>query len=207
MPRDGTATRTRIMDAAEALILDQGFAASSVDRIIEQAEITKGAFFYHFASKSELALALVERFAEADRRHLEEGLDRAEAACRDPGAQVLHFVDGFIGEAESLTEPFPGCLFASYCYQSELFDRPIHEVIREAMNAWRRRLGAKFAEVIAVHPPAAPVDPAGLADMMTVIFEGAFIMSKVRRDPAVVAEHLRHYRRYLELLFPAAAET
>jgi TetR/AcrR family transcriptional repressor of nem operon len=202
MPRDGTATRNRIMDTAEALILDQGFAATSVDRIIDRAGITKGAFFYHFASKRALALALVERFAYADRGTLENGLARAEAETADPREQVLRFVDGFIEEAEALTEPYPGCLFASYCYQAELFDARTHEVIRNAMDAWRQQLGAKFDQLMQVCPPAAPVEPAELADLITVIFEGAFIVSKTRRDPAAVAGHLRHYRQYLALLFP-----
>jgi hypothetical protein len=37
--------------------------------------------------------------------------------------------------------------------------------------------------------------------MITVIFEGAFILSKTLGSPAVVARQLRHFRNYLELLY------
>ena len=40
-----------------------------------------------------------------------------------------------------------------------------------------------------------------LADQITVVFEGAYIVSKVMAEPEVVAAQLTHQRTYLELLF------
>ena len=79
MPRDGTVTRDRILDSAERLIIDRGFAATTVDAILADAGTTKGAFFHHFASKAELARSLVERYAAADIAALEDFMMRAEA--------------------------------------------------------------------------------------------------------------------------------
>ena len=92
MPRDGSTTRTAIMDAAEGLILETGFAATSVDRVIERAGITKGTFFYHFNSKAALAQALVERYAALDLGNLDDKMTRAEKLARDPVQQLLLFV-------------------------------------------------------------------------------------------------------------------
>lgn len=208
MPRDGSETKTRIMDCAEALILDKGFNASSIDQIIERAGITKGTFFYHFTNKGDLAYALVERFAQADTAHLNEKMDRAEKLSRDPLQQVLIFIGLFLEEAEQLTEPYPGCLFASYVQEAQLFDERTLSVIEDAMLRWRERVGAKFEAVIAAYPPRRPVSAQSLADMITVVFEGAFVFSKMMGEAGTVAEHLAHYRNYLELLFlpePGAA--
>lgn len=205
MARNAGATKTSIMDAAEALILNQGFAATSVDRIIEEAGITKGTFFYHYATKADLALALVERFAEADLAHLAKGLARAEELSRDPLQQVLIFVGLFREELGQLTEPYPGCLFASYCYEAQLFDDRTLGVIRATMLHWRDGLAAKFDDVIERYPPRLPVNSQSLADMITVILEGAFILSKSLKEPGIVANQLGHYRDYLELLFSPAA--
>lgn len=205
MPRDGAATRTAIMDAAEALILDHGFAATAIDRIIEGAGVTKGTFFYHFESKADLARALVARYAEKDLGNLERSMARAEGLSRDPLQQVLIFV-GLLREGmQALTEPYPGCLFASYCYESQLFDEETHAIARGVMRTWRERLGAKLAEAMERHPPRLPVSAAELADMLTVIFEGAFILSRTLREPGVVADQLGHYRNYLEVLFAPGA--
>jgi TetR/AcrR family transcriptional repressor of nem operon len=135
MPRDGTATRTAIMDSAEALILEHGFAATSVDRVIEGAGITKGAFFYHFKTKAELAHALVERYAALDSGHLERNLERAEQLSRDPLQQVLLFVGLFKEAAAELSEPYPGCLFASYCYEAQLFDAATLKIVDQARSS------------------------------------------------------------------------
>ena len=201
MPRDGSRTRTRIMDAAEALILDQGFAGTTVDEIIERAGMTKGTFFYHFDTKADLAHALVERYADMDRRHLEEGLSRAEGESDDPLEQLLLFVRGFEEEAESLTEPYPGCLFASYCYQHSLFDERTQEVVERAIVRWRERLGAKLREAASCHGMRREVDLDALADGLWVAFEGAFILSKTLVEPRALARQLALYRSTLRLLF------
>ena len=65
-----TDTRQRLLDAAEELVNRQGFAATSIDQILEQVGVTKGAFFHHFKTKNDLARALIQRFAEADRELL-----------------------------------------------------------------------------------------------------------------------------------------
>lgn len=204
MPRDGTLTRNGILDAAEALVLEQGFAASSVERVIERAGITKGSFFYHFATKADLAQALVQRYADRDAEHLERNLTRAEALARDPLQQVLVFVGLLREEAAALAGPAPGCLFASFVYEAQLFDDRTHAIIADAMARWRARFGAKLAQAIARHPPRLPVAAEGLADMIVAIFEGAFILSRVHKAPAIVAAQLDHYRNYLELLFAPA---
>ncbi|MFW6078430.1 MAG: TetR family transcriptional regulator [Gemmatimonadota bacterium] len=192
------------MDAAEALILDHGFAGTAVDAVVERAGVTKGAFFHHFSSKSELAHALVERYSELDEEMLEGYMGRAERLSRDPLQQLLIFVGLFEEAMAELTEPYPGCLLASYIYEAGLFDREVHGIIRRTVETWRSRLGAKVREAAEAHPPRVEADLSAVADQMWVVAEGAFILSKEMREPAAVAAQLREYRNYLELLFGAA---
>jgi hypothetical protein len=37
--------------------------------------------------------------------------------------------------------------------------------------------------------------------MLSVTLEGAYVLGRVYGSPAVVVQQLRHYRRYVELLF------
>ena len=201
MASRGETTRNAIMDAAEALILEQGFAATSVDRIIGRAGITKGTFFYHYESKIALAHALVERWARLDIEQLVGHLEAAEAASDDPLQQVLAFVDAYYDKAVGLTEPYPGCLFASYCYEAGLFDQATLQIIDDTYLQWRRRLGARLDRIVERRPPRIHVSTESLADMLTVIFEGAFIVSKTLKEPGAVAMQIQHYRNYLLLLF------
>lgn len=204
MPKAGEVTRQKLLDVAQELILENGYAGTSVDRLIEKAGVTKGTFFYHFDSKAALARALIERFWAEDQRLLEEAVRYGEERSPDPLRQVLAVVEYFETLFANLNQPSPGCLFASYVYEAKLFDAPILEVVQTFVLYWRRRLGAKLREAVKLHPPRQAVDPEELADGLTVVFEGSMIVSKLLKDPRAIGVHLRHYRRYLELVFGLA---
>lgn len=201
MPRDGTITRDKILDTAEALILDQGYAATSIDKLIDAVGVTKGTFFYHFDNKAALAHTLVERYARADLALREEFRARAGKLSRDPLQQLLIFIGLYQEMMEGLEDPYPGCLFASYLYEANLFDAETMQVIDATYRDWRVVLGGMIERASEDHPPNLPVDTADLADMFTVTVEGAFIMSKTLKEPKLVAAQLRLYRDFVELLF------
>ena len=52
-------TRLSILQKAFELTYKQGFQTTSVDDIIAQMDVTKGAFFYHFKNKDEMGVAMV----------------------------------------------------------------------------------------------------------------------------------------------------
>jgi AcrR family transcriptional regulator len=54
------ATRQKIIDSAVDLINEIGYPAAGLADIIERAELTKGALYYHFDSKEALATAIIE---------------------------------------------------------------------------------------------------------------------------------------------------
>ena len=54
------ATRQKIIDSAVDLINEIGYPAAGLADIIERAEMTKGALYYHFDSKEALATAIIE---------------------------------------------------------------------------------------------------------------------------------------------------
>jgi len=204
MPRDGSITREKILDAAQDLILDHGFTGVSLDRVIERVGVTKGAFFYHFKSKQDLARALIQRFGAADEAVERTSWARADKLSRDPLQRVLIFIGLFEEMFEGLTEPYPGCLFASYVYELQQFDEETRAYVAEMFVRWRRNLKQRLDAAVAQYPPRLEVDTASLADMLTVVIEGAFLTSKALHQPEVVAQQLRHLRNYVELLFRCA---
>lgn len=54
-------TRERILDAAEAEMLERGVAQASLERIARRADVTRGAIYWHFQDKSCLLAAMVAR--------------------------------------------------------------------------------------------------------------------------------------------------
>lgn len=201
MPRDGTATRTRILDAAQAIVLERGFAATSIDAVLARASVTKGAFFHHFRSKAELAKAVLERYAADDERMLQDFMAAAEAESDDPAEQLLVFLERFEHAAGELAAEQPGCLFVSFIYERQLGGEDTEEIITAFIRQWRGRLLEKLEAAVAMHPLAAPVDLPSLADQVFTTFEGGFILTRAMRDPGHLGAQLRHLRHYLALLF------
>lgn len=204
MARSGLATREKILDAAEFLVFDRGFAATSIDKVVERSGITKGAFFYHFKSKVDLGRAFVERYAERDIAHLDATMARAEKLGRDPLQQMLIFVGLLQEEAEALLEPAPGCLFASYLYERMEYPKDVAEITQRTMLCWRIAVTRKLQEIEAVYPPRIEVDLESLADGLTAVVEGGYVIAKAMRDPKILVAQLALYKRHLELLYGQA---
>lgn len=203
MPRDGTITRNKIMDVAQDMVLDVGLSGTSVEKVIEEADVTKSTFFYHFKTKHDLAASLIERYAEDDRQHLCDAMDKAEQLSRDPLQQLLIFIGLFIEMTDQLEKPFPGCLYASYCYQSGAISIDIMSKIKDMMHYWRERLCEKIDNIVLQYPPRIPIENYQVADHLLTTFEGAFILSKVMKEPKLASQQLVQCRNYIELLFEA----
>ena len=56
------ARRSQILDAAQALFVARGWDAVTIADVLDEAGISKGGFYHHFAAKEDLLDALVERF-------------------------------------------------------------------------------------------------------------------------------------------------
>lgn len=201
MPRDGNLTRNKIMDVAQQMVLTQGLAGTSVEKVIDRAEITRSTFFYHFKTKHQLAEALIERYASDDKAHFTTFMNKAQQLSRDPLQQLLIFVGLFIDMTDQLEDPFPGCLYASYCYQSGAISTDMINTIENMMLYWRNELSRLIETVTGQYPPNIPIESHQVADHLLTTFEGAFILAKILNEPKLASEQLIQCRNYLELLF------
>lgn len=194
MPRDGSATRTRILDAAERLVIDNGFAATSVDQVIAEAGSSKGAFFHHFASKADLADQLVTRYAEADLGALTEAL-AAVADLTDPADRLVEFVRHFEDGAHDVMSAQSSCLYVAVLTERQLAGADTARPILGAVEAWRRAIGSLLRDALGDRE-----DLDALADHVFVTFEGAFVLCRAAGDPDHMRAQLAALRVLLEAL-------
>jgi AcrR family transcriptional regulator len=78
-------TRERLLDAAETLFLDSGYAATAMEQIAQAAGVTKPAIYRHFASKEDLFLALRHR------RAMRADISPADGDVTDYGERLAEF--------------------------------------------------------------------------------------------------------------------
>lgn len=82
-------TRDLILDSAEALVLRDGAASLTLERVAREAGLSKGGVLYHFASKAQIVQGLVERLI----RHFEADLGQyLRKTDTRPGRRTRAFV-------------------------------------------------------------------------------------------------------------------
>jgi AcrR family transcriptional regulator len=76
----GKATRERLIEAGRALFGERGYDATSIEAILEAADVRRGALYHHFESKQELFDAVMDRVVG----EIAEKVRRAAGAEKDP---------------------------------------------------------------------------------------------------------------------------
>lgn len=189
--------RIRLLDAAMQVIRAQGYSATTVDDICRAAGVTKGAFFHHFESKEDLALAAAAHFSQMAERLFGTAPYR-EAA--DPLDRLLGYIDFRTAIIEGPLPQFT-CLLGTMV--QEAYDT--HPAIRRACDTY---IGAHVARVAsdieaakALYVPQATWSAQSLALHTQAVLQGAFILAKAQGGPEVARACVAHLRRYIEFLF------
>ena len=103
-------TRRALLDAARALFAEHGYAATSTAEVVRQAQVTRGALYYHFPDKAALFHAVYEEQRTALLHAITERIQSTAgdlwqrvivAACHafldkaaDPRVRRILYVDG-----------------------------------------------------------------------------------------------------------------
>jgi AcrR family transcriptional regulator len=102
------ATRSTLLSVARELFTDHGYAATSTTEIADQAGVTRGALYHHFAAKDDLFRAVFEQIEGEVAAHVARealaGADPLEQlrlgcrafldACLDPAVQRIVLLEG-----------------------------------------------------------------------------------------------------------------
>jgi TetR/AcrR family transcriptional regulator, transcriptional repressor for nem operon len=194
-----SSAREKLLDATFALIRAKGYSATSVDDLCAAAGVTKGAFFHHFKSKDDLAVAAANQWSETT------GALFAAApyhAHPDPLDRVLGYLDFRKSLLQGGVRDFT-CLAGTML--QEAYDT--HPGIRAACDAsisgHAVRIEADIAEAMQLHGVKADWTAESLALHTQAVLQGAFILAKAKGGPEVAAQSIDHLRRYIAFLFQA----
>ncbi len=87
-------TRTAVVSAAIARFTADGYAATTIDAIAEEARVTKGGVYHHFSDKAEL----FEAAFVAMQRRLLDRIATGLAGISDPQAAIVAGMNLFLDE-------------------------------------------------------------------------------------------------------------
>jgi AcrR family transcriptional regulator len=81
-------TRYRILNAAINIFSIKGYHNTRVDEIVKEAETSKGGVYFHFPSKQDIFLGLVDEFADLLERRIAEAIEREDRGLRKVDAAL-----------------------------------------------------------------------------------------------------------------------
>ncbi|HLF59140.1 MAG TPA: TetR/AcrR family transcriptional regulator [Alphaproteobacteria bacterium] len=184
--------RDRLVETALRLFCRHGFHATGIDTILAEAGVAKMTLYNHFASKEALILATLRR---RDAEFRGWFVREVESRSRSPRGRLAAVFDVI---ADWCARPgFYGCMFINASAEFHRRDDPIHVVAAENKRAVTRYLRS-LAEA------AGARDPKSLAEQLTVLVEGAIVLSHVYGGTAPVRRAAAAARPILEAAFGPA---
>ena len=135
-----TATRSRILDAAEKLLVQHGLEATTLRMITTEAQANLAAVNYHFGSKEALIEAVFRRRLTWLNEQRIAALDAFEAEAKGGPLKPRQIVEAFFGVAIRMAADQNG---------GQTFMRLLGRTYTEPTEFVRKFLAEEYAEVIA----------------------------------------------------------
>jgi AcrR family transcriptional regulator len=165
-------TRTRLLDATVACLLEYGYRGTTTSAVQERAGVSRGALMHHYSSKAELLVASVRHLAR------QRGANLREQARRLPEG------DDRIGQAiDLLWETFTGPLFTANLelWAASRTDEEQRIAIVESERELRADLHAVMVDLFGTRAAGEP-SFADAVEMTLQFLRGAALTAIVRAD-------------------------
>jgi AcrR family transcriptional regulator len=176
--------REKILSAAGSLFYREGIHATGVERIAQEAGVSKRTMYQQFPSKTQLVEEYLREIHDGGGMPNEKALDTVGASPRN---RLLAIFDG------APTTRFRGCPFHNAAVEAADQMPGVHDVVHQHKLQFISRL-------IDVAVEAGAKDPYQLGHQLGVLFEGAVSLATSLNDTAP----LLHARSAAEVLIDAA---
>ncbi len=186
----GENKRNEIIKAGMGLIARYGFNSTGIEAILKRAKVPKGSFYHYFQSKQEFGLSVLDNFVAGIDRIFESYLGDKSAT---PVTRLQNCMETLVARFETNNCSI-GCLAANMgqelADQSEEFRLKLDGIF----SSWMTHFEKCIREAQETGEISDRVTPELLAEFFLSGFEGALLISKVRKSPLPL-------RNFLEVFF------
>jgi AcrR family transcriptional regulator len=172
--------RDQIVDAAVAVIAEQGIQNLSLSEIEKKVAMSRGQLTYYFATKEDILLAVFDRLIQLMcQRHAEP--DNHPFA----GMSWLEVVRHVLGVVTKHPPEQPAFPALQYTFLSQISHRDdFRERLAGLYEHWRQRGAEHLAQELERRPATRPVSPRAVATLVQAILHG--LAMQTAADPAAV---------------------
>jgi len=195
--RNPEQTRDRLLQAAFREIFRRGFQSAGIDAILAATNVTKGALYYHFASKEALGYAVIEEIIAkltTDRwlLPLQRGNDKD------------HPVDALIGIVRALPnrprDVRRGCALANLAQEMSLLDEQFRKRLERIFHAWQEVIAMTLRKGQSQGVVRRDLVPEEAASFLIAMIEGYQVLAKNAQDAKVWSMGVRNIVGWLNSL-------
>ena len=129
-------TRLSILHKAFELIYAKGYQATSVDDIIAQTKVTKGAFYYHFKNKDEMGIAMIHEVLYPG---MHESLITPLLKAKHPTSEIFKMMKVLLQENDFFTIPY-GCPAVNLIEEMGGTHSAFRKALSKLLKEWQKAL-------------------------------------------------------------------
>lgn len=171
----GTA-KDRIIEVATGLFYKQGYNATGIQQIIDEAGVSKGTFYTHFKTKDELGVAYMRNRNVMEITELKEMLSK----FRDPRQKYLKFND--LMKEWMVSTEFRGCAFANMAAEVTDLTSPIRKEAKYHYESFRAVIRDMVGDLLKSDPKYKKLDENYVTDQYMLIQIGALTNAEIYQD-------------------------
>ena len=166
------------------LFFRDGYHATGIDRIIEEAQVAKMTMYRHFSSKEDLILEVLAQHAAQFAKEV-DALIEAAPTVEDKVEAVFDWYEGWFARTD-----FHGCMFAHAMAEYNDPESPVFRMAIDQKDGVRRRFRAILQERL-------PDRADDLSSVLLMLLEGATLMAQMAQVEGLVSNARRAARQIL----------
>ena len=177
-PETLAARKAHILKAAEACFARQGYHQTTMDDIVQEAGLSKGGVYWHFGSKKELFLAIIESTLGDAQAMMQESVTSQPSAREKLDAVLAAFAA--LATSDQLLEIAPLMLDV---WAQNWQDPEVNKVVIAVYNRFRGSVVQVIEEGIA-QGEFKPLDATALTSIILALYDGLMVQAMI--DKAMV---------------------
>ena len=169
-------TKKKIIKTASDLLWRDGYEGASLNNVVKQAGVSKGAFFHYYPSKQAITVEILGTYAQ---EHILGPLEKHLADSHDPKTGLFAWLEESFG-AYSQWDYKGGCMLGNFALELSDKDEALREQMKSIFLAWENIL------VNALRAPAKDgklmMEPRQFARLIISTYQGVLLTIKVHKD-------------------------
>lgn len=190
------ATRSMILHKAFELIYVKGYQTTSIDDIIATTQVTKGAFYYHFKTKDEMGLAIINEILKPT---LTNSFIEPLQTEENPLDAIYNLMDNLLMKNDFLKVEY-GCPASNFTQEMTPWNSEFNKALNELTQEWTKAITATIERGKKSGTIRKDVNAKQVTIFVMSGYWGIRNLGKLENSKKVYASYLKQLKIYLDSL-------